>query len=195
MATIFTEIDVYGRETSSGNPLVLNGDDAIENAIVNYCGTRRGALVREPLRAGIFDNLLYTPVRSLTNIEIDEYAVPFSDAFGNFVNVLDFNIEPDYENNAFVIQIGWSSKLTAQQRETSIALRNQLSPTEQSFSYVGVDSIGDNLYFFVMSQQPSMPEIILEYNIEASAWIWGKYVFTNFSETDPRYSDILNLIG
>lgn len=195
MAIIYSDIDVFGRNYTNGGAIVLYGDDAIENSMLNYLGSRRGTFVREPYKAGLFDSLIYSPLRELTVEEIAEYRTSIENTFSQFITVRYLNIIPDYENEVFAIKLGWESILTGQQKDSTVYLRSLATPTEQVFSYVGIDASGDNLYFFAMTQQPSMPEVKLEFKTDINQWIYGKYMFLNFSVSDPRYADIIALIG
>lgn len=195
MATTYTDIDVFGRRAPSGGLIILTGDDALENSMLHYLGSSGGSFVREPFRAGIFDNLLYSPVRELSANEVSDYAEQISNTFSAFARIISLSITPDTESATFSVRLGWSSVLTGEQRDTLFYLKSTVSPSEQLYSYIGIENTGDSLYYFSMVQQPSMPEIKLEYNKESSQWLYGKYWYMNFTTSDPRYDDIIALIG
>ncbi len=189
----YIDIDIEGKKTSSGDLLTYKNNDALEQALRFYLVSRRGSFVREPTSAGILDTLLFKPLTDLSPEEKASYLGQIRSKFNRFCDILSFSITPDYENRSWEVIVSWKSLLTQETIETEVILRPDLTPLELLVNYLEITLSGESLYYFILSEQITMPEVKLESN--EVGYTWGKYLFSNFSETDPYYTQIIALIG
>lgn len=191
---VYKDIDIEGRTTSNGNILTYTNNEALGNAIKFYLLSSKGAFIRQPTTAGILDTLLFRPLNPIYPEEKAGYLSQIRNTFNNFSTILSLDITPDYENQSWNVRVKWLSLLTKETIISEVKLRTELPPQEQLTEYLSVILTGESLYYFILSEQITMPDIKLEY-IEETGYIWGKYLFINFIETDPYYSQIIDLIG
>lgn len=194
MAT-YKELDPYGRETPQGDAREGLNDDAISNLLAFFLSTKSGVFINEPEKGGMFQNLLFRSLSPLSGEQISSYASQIQKRFSRILELDSLTIEPDIVNRAWEVTVKWRSLLTKEFQETDIILFADQSPSYQKFDLIGIPDIGETLFYFILAEQPSMSTVYLEYNTSSEQWEWGKYVFTNFSESDPYYTQIINYIG
>lgn len=189
----YIDINEKGETTPSGDIFIYKNNDALEQSIKFYLTSQRGSFVREPNSAGILDNLLFRPMIEISPEEKASYLGQMRSVFNRYSTISDLSITPDYLNRTWEVKITWISLLTQETFESEIIIKPDLPPLEQLVEYLSITLTGESLYYFIISEQITMPEVKLE--LIDIGYIWGKYLLSNFSESDPYYSQIINLIG
>ncbi len=188
------DIDVFGNENADGTPKYYLEEEAINSAFTAWLGAKRGDFIRRPMLGGLLDTLLFKGLNQRTGSQI---AFTIQNAIANEfipeITLVDLSVTPDYENRLWKIDIKYKNPFSNQVE--SIAIYTKDLSSKESFDYVSIEYIGNNLYAFCETKLPSMGNELIVYNEDREKWIWGQYELTNFDSDDPRYNDILTLVN
>jgi len=190
----FMDVDVYGNENSDGSPKQYFDEQAINNAFISWIGSKKGDYIRRPELGGVIDRLLFKNMDPSTAAKMT-FAIQNAviNEFTPELTLEELSVNPDYINRMWKIDIKYRN--TFSNRTESIAIYTKDLSLKESFDYISVEYIGNNLYSFCETKLASMSGQLIIYNDERSKWEWGQYSLDNFSTSDSRYSDILTLVN
>jgi len=190
--TILMDIDLYGRENTDGTAMEHLGDEAIKMALIVWLTSKKGEFVLNPEEGGILDVSLF---KNLSTNKIPELTFKIKNAINNRFYpsiILEFiSIEPNYEYRLWVINIAFRTSEAGSLQEVQIYTKD-LSK-RLNVVYENIEYIEENLRNFCLVQKTNMSGYKLVFNPENGNWEWGKYIFVNFSVSDPYYSEILQI--
>lgn len=184
------DIDIYGYENGDGSPVIHYDDAAIKNALTLWVTSKKGEFLYAPRSGGILDPLLFKNMDP-NKLQMILFGIKndIVTAFTPAINLVGLDVKPDYENRLLEISIQYASKTTGQIEEVLIYTKNIYSITEQEFQ--DVTFTGLNLKTFCLMKKPDMEGKILSYDENNLKWQWGIYTFSNLTEADPYFSEIL----
>lgn len=194
MAAI-VDVDLYGRQDTSGGPTSYQDDEAIRNAMLLWLSSSRGDFLYRPREGGPLTMLLFKPL--ISNTEAYEFRLRESiqEAFGSYVQVKAVSITPDRVNYVWRITIATLSLLTGGPLNLQVNTPSQRPRLDQPSATQNISYVGAQLLTWVQTTKPTYPAERLLYNEQTAQWYWGKYVFTELVETDPFFAEILTTIN
>jgi hypothetical protein len=194
MATQLKDFDIYDPTDMNGRPGLTYGDRAIENMLIFWITSSKGDYIRQPTQGGVFQDLLFKPLRTISPGDLSNYTNLITSNFGNILTLLNFTITPIPEIKSWEIHLQWRSKLSNQVNTTLIAIDNT-SPTVQKVAYLDVSLIEVNLYNFVLLKLVDMQGYRLEYSNSELSWVWGNLKLSALTELDPYFTVIQTTIN
>ena len=192
MISYIHDIDIYGREETSGKPFEILNEEAINNALTLWLTSKAGDFLRNPTVGGILDRILFKNIESES---LDKWLFSLKNAvFFEFIpsiDIIDLSIENEYSQRYLKIKLVYRINLTNQIQSLEVFTKNLLPIVEQKQQ--SIPYTGQNLLMFCMIRKPDMKNKLLEYDIKESKWEWGIYEFINFSDSDTYYEQILSI--
>ena len=190
MAYTYTDLDIYGRELSDGSGVEHKDSEAIKNALILYITSKKGDFLKRPELGGPLDRVIFKSLNGniipLITFTVKNAILKF---FSPSIKLRDISFNPDYINRIAEIKILYSDNLTEGIVQAQIYTRDILGLAEQKDQTNAY--IGENLRMFCLMQKPSMGTELLLYNEDNDEWRWGRFVFSNFSESSDNYDEIL----
>ena len=188
------DIDVYGEENPDGTGKEYYDDQATSNAIISWLTSRKGDYLRNPGAGGIIDRLLFKPMNGQT-AQLMSFTIQnaFANEFSPEVKLQKLAVIPNYELRYWEIEIQYENPFN--KKVNSVNVYTKDLSVKDSYDYIDVDYIGDNLYEFCETKLPGMNGEFIVYSSLEESWLWGRYKLSNFSASDTRYSDILTLVN
>jgi len=187
------DLDVYGRNSTSGGALVHSDDYAISNSIIFFLTSSRGDYLYRPELGGILDNLLF---KQLTVEKASYYQSIIANAlktqFGALATDIQVSIVPDYDNRLYKIDVFFTSVLSGEVNQVPIPL-NMPKP-ELGRSYTPVDLVDDNLLAFVYLQKETLSDPLIK-NQTDGLWYWGNFKLINLTESSSNFQEIFDTIN
>ena len=190
---VYHDIDVYGNETQSGQPIEYFDEEAIKNALILYLTSSKGDYIRNPKAGGVLKTLLF---KQMNDQKAQTIAFTIQNAIKNEftpgISLVDLQVTPNYADRLWEIYIEYKSEFT-KKIQTLTIYTDDLSISD-STDYIEIDYMGDNLYQFCVTKKPGMTGYLLKYNSTDEKWYWNRFWFSAFQgESDPRYSDIIEI--
>ena len=192
--TVYHDIDVFGDENLDGTPKYYFDEEAINNALKLWLSSKKGDFLRRPELGGIVDRLLFkqmSPEQGAKMSFIIQNAI--NNQFAPTLKLEKLEVNPNYEQRYWEILIQYRNPFS--NKTESIAIYTKDLSAKESLDYVTVEYTGTNLYNFCSTKLPSMTGILILYNDVRGTWVWGQYELTNFTISDSRYSDIIDLVN
>jgi len=187
------DLDVYGRNSTSGGALVHSDDYAISNAIIFFLTSSKGDYLYRPDLGGVLEGLLF---KQITVEKANYYQSFISNAlksqFGALATDIQVSITPDYDNRLFKIDIFFTSVLSGEVNQVPVNLN--MPKTELGKTYTPVSLVDDNLLAFVYVQKPTLTDPLIK-NQSDGLWYWGNFKFTNFSESSSNFQEVFDTIN
>lgn len=189
----YIDIDVYG--LTQQNTIVYYTDaEAVKHALLLWLTYSKKDLLMNPTGAGIIDIQLF---KNLSHDTIEIFKLYLFNAIEKYfipaIEIVQLNVEPDYTNYQIVVDLIY--RVPEYNVEDTLTFAINTNYTRPQFNYVYVDYIEDNLYNFVIITKEKYIDHKLLFDYTLNKWRWGKYVFTNFSVEDSRFTDILIIIN
>jgi len=187
---IFQDIDIYGEENKDGTAKEYLDEEAVKMAFTLWLTSKKGEFIRQPQNGGVFDSLLFkqmTPDKA----QMIHFSIrnAINNSFFPSIKLLDLQITPNYEQRYWEIYIKYENPFNKNIQSVTVYTKD-LSNADSN-EYIEVSYIGNNLYNWCVIKAPSMTGQQLLYDSNKLKWIWGRYLFTEFSTTDSRFSEIL----
>lgn len=189
------DLDVYGRNSSTGGALVHENDFAISNAIVFFLTTRKGDYLYNSDLGGVLDKLLF---KFLDENEAFFFSSQIQNElkkeFGSVIDNINVLIIPNYENRYYEIRVFYKSLITNQNNEAVFFTKPISMNNIESISYIDVDFEGDNLIAFVtLNLSNNYSKLV--FNHKDGKWYWGKFRLNKLNETSPVFQEVFDLIN
>jgi hypothetical protein len=189
---MYHDLDLYGNDNSKGEANVHYDEDAIKSAFTTWLTSKRGDFLKLPDEGGVFDFSLFKKMNpDMVQIINHEIKTAIINNFFPSVTLLGLSITPDYEHRMWIIEIKYENPLTLTTQTVQIYTKDLTTKTTQTFETIEYQEL--NLKNWVVLMKPGMKGKLLIFNTEKDSWVWGKYLLTNFSYSDPYFSEILIL--
>lgn len=191
---LYTDIDLYGRESNPGTALEYFDIHAISNALYLWLTSDNGDFLYNPSVGGILKNFNFKRMDNahLYKIKLNLLS-SFTDYFSDALVIDDIIFTPDYQNRILEIKITYHDIRTNQSDDLIVYVNSNFA--YKRFEYETVEYSGENLYRFVQITIPSYSTEKLAYDANMLVWRWGKYLLSSLSPTDPYFASILALIN
>lgn len=190
VSNTYIDIDLYGRENSSGTPIEHFDEKAIQNALILFLTAKKGDFLYNPELGGYMD---YTLFKNLKSASLDRISFAFRNAitkyFAPVIELRGIQINPIYEDHTLEFILSYVNPATKTTEQLSIYTKNlsDIQPT-------GIEEViyvGENLYMFCLMKKPDMGNNVLVYNENLASWCWGNsYKFTNLTTADSFFTTI-----
>ncbi len=189
----YIDIDVYG--LTQQNTIVYYTDaEAVKHALLLWLTYSKKDLLMNPTGAGIIDIQLF---KNLSHDTIEIFKLYLFNAIEKYfipaIEIVQLNVEPDYTNYQIVVDLIY--RVPEYNVEDTLTFAINTNYTRPQFSYIYIDYTEDNLYNFVIITKEKYTDHKLLFDYTLNKWRWGKYVFTNFSVEDSRFTDVLIIIN
>lgn len=188
------DIDVYGSQNQDGTGKLLYGDDALSNAITFWLTSKKGEFINDPNRGGPLDNIIFKNLNENTGRLESIIRTRINENFSSVINLRQVKVSPDYENRLWIIDIAYTSLLTQETKQLEVLAATDSAPQPRP-SIVPVPYTGENLLNFILIKQVEQPQEKLLYNEDSDTWDWGVYRLSQFTQTDPQFSTVLQIIN
>jgi len=189
----YIDIDVYG--LTQQNTIVYYTDaEAVKHALLLWLTYSKKDLLMNPTGAGIIDIQLF---KNLSHDTIEIFKLYLFNAIEKYfipaIEIVQLNVEPDYTNYQIVVDLIY--RVPEYNVEDTLTFAINTNYTRPQFNYIYIDYTEDNLYNFVIITKEKYTDHKLLFDYTLNKWRWGKYVFTNFSVEDSRFTDVLIIIN
>jgi phage baseplate assembly protein W len=188
------DLDLYGRTSTNGQPLVHSGDYAISNAIVLYLNSNRGDFLYQPNYGGamapfVFKNMTDKSTSKLkSNLERD-----LSGSFGKLVSGIEVEVTAEKENRILDVEVYYTSIESGQTNSAGFTVGEKTIRNAENDPWIRIRFTGDNLIAFMVMKKPDYPNSQMTFDSPEQKWVWGPYLFTNLSSTDPDFEEIQSI--
>ena len=186
----YIDVDMYGAETSAGNPKTYTGIDAIKNAFRNYLLSDPGDYLYYPSIGGALSQI---SKKNMTASILNELTSSIrrqieSDFTGITITSLQFI--PDYEAN--VLEFAVSFIIAGEEVDVSLYFDQKVT-SQTKYEYTYIEYTGENLLNFCINKKPDMETTSLGLDASFNVFRWGEYIFSNFSPTDEYFVEIMSV--
>jgi hypothetical protein len=183
----YIDVDLYGEETSAGNPKTYSGIEAVKNAFKNYLLSDPGDYLYYPSVGGAIAQILHKNMTAtiLNNLTMSIKRQIENDFSGIIINVLQFI--PDYETGVLEFFISFS--VNGEQIDTSLYFDQKITEAIK-YEYTYIEYVGENLLNFCINKKPDMGSNTLGIDNSLNLFRWGEYVFQNFTPADEYFAEI-----
>lgn len=189
---MYHDLDLFGNDTSKGEPIVHYDEDAIKSAFTTWLTSKRGDFLKLPIDGGVFDFALFKNLNEdLASKAKHIIKTAIINFFSPSITLTGLDITPDYQNKLLVIEIRYVNPLTETEQTVQIYTKDLTKKTTTEFETISYTEL--NLKNWVVLMKPQMKRKLLVFNSQRGSWVWDKYILENFSYSDPYFSEILIL--
>lgn len=189
---MYHDLDLFGNDTSKGEPIVHYDEDAIKSAFTTWLTSKQGDFLKLPTDGGVFDFSLF---KNLNDSTSDVIKHKIKTAIINFftpaITLTGLSITPDYQHGLRIVEISYINPLTNTEQTLQIYTKDTTKKVTIEFDTIAYTEL--NLKNWVVLMKPQMKDKLLIFNAQKNSWVWGKYVLENFTYNDPYFSDILTI--
>ena len=188
METI-VDIDVYGRLGVQNTLTEHQNDKAISNAMVLYLTSNSGDFLLAPEKGGILKRILFKITNEqLLNEKTKEIVEALELEFGAVAKNIECELTHDGYTKLTEVNVFWESSLSGEENQVQFFSKNSL---EAEVRRIYIPFIGDNLLAFCILKKDEQTGIRISKDSIENIYVWGQYAFSNFTELDSNYNDII----
>lgn len=189
---MYTDISIYGKESSLGIAEEITDTKAISNALIMFLTLKKGELLYNSQEGGILDDFLFKILtkQTLENISRDLYT-EITNFFYPSIVVEDIALTPDKVKKLLKIEISYFTNLTNDRDQVTFYTEGNFE--QASTTYIDVSYTGKNLVTFCKSKKPSLQNARLILDEEENSWVYDIYKFINLTFEDIHFGEILQI--
>lgn len=191
---LYSDIDMYGRESRPGMALEFFDIDATSNALLMWLTSKKGDFIRNPGAGGILEKYLF---KNINNEKLFKIKIELMSSFRNYFSgslvIDDIMFKANNEDRILEIKLVYHDIRTGISNNVVAYVNSDFA--SKRFEYEEIAYVEENLYRFVQLTIPSYSIEKIVFDTTMLVWRWGKYKFNNFSTSDTYFSQILGLIN
>jgi len=199
----FEDLDVYGNELASGEPVYYTGDSAVSNSIIAFVTSKKGDYINNPGVGGVLNYLLFKPMKKNMRKFKSEMLDGLTASFSKIVTFQGLTLEAFPEKRYWLVKIAYTSLLTGKTNLITLYTKGVFESNseigsggvEASLEFINVDYEDENLTTFVDDHLVELKDYKLIYDINEESWVWYKYKLVNLTTESSNFSAILQAIN